>query len=99
MWQRKASLLVAWAIAFTTAPFLFRAAAQCNPASGSSANDTIICNGDDADGVNTGSGSDQVNLVSGTVKDTIVSEGGSLLIIVDGGALDTSAKGSDAIHL
>ncbi len=68
-----------------------KADCQPDPGTGSSGDDTVVCNGDDADGVNVGTGNDSVEIISGTVLDTIISEGGSLLVVMNGGALDTSA--------
>src|SRR5690606_13731895 len=71
--------------------FIPAASAQCSP-DGTIGGDTIVCDGDDVDGVNTGTGADTVTIVSGTVLDTIIAEGSQISVIVNGaGALDTTA--------
>jgi hypothetical protein len=69
---------------------------QPDPGAGSTDNDAVICNGDDLDGVNVGSGNDSVEIAAGTVKGSIISEGGTLNIVVLG-AFDTTTTGYDAI--
>lgn len=86
------------ALVATLGIFIPAAFADCSPA-GSAGNDTISCSGDDADGINTGTGSDAVSVVSGTVLDSIIAEGNQISVIVNGGALDTTLAGTDAIAM
>lgn len=76
-----------------------RAVCQPEPGTGSSTDDLVVCDGDDADGVNVGSGNDEVQIISGTVLDSIISEGGTVLIVINGGALNTLSAGHDAIFV
>jgi hypothetical protein len=71
----------------------------CTP-DGTLSDDTIVCNADDADGVNTGAGTDSVTITAGTVLDTIRAEGVQVTVVVNGtGALDTSVADSSAIWM
>lgn len=80
---------------------VFTATAQCTPTpgTGSNTNDIITCNGDDPDGVNTGTGTDTVNVISGTVLNAILSEGGTLTVTINGGAIDTTLAATGAVGI
>lgn len=70
--------------------------AQCSPdpGTGSMSDDVIICDGDDPDGINVGSGNDSITILNGIVQNTILSEGGVLMITVtDTGAIDGISVG------
>jgi hypothetical protein len=70
--------------------FVPSAAAQCtpNPGSGTSTDDTIVCDGTETNPLEVGTGTDQVT-INGLVQSRIHTEGGVLTIIInDGGELN-----------
>ena len=99
MLRPKFTLPLTLGLLFVFSVFVPFAQAQCSPASGTPGDDSIVCAGDDFDGISTGTGSDTVSLVSGNVFNTIISDGGALLIIVQGGSLTTSVNFTDGVRM
>lgn len=98
--KRTIALLAVLVAAFAMfIPAAYAGPGGCDPDPGTAGNDTIVCNADDADGVNTGLGTDSVTITGGTVFDTIIAAGVQVTVVVNGGALDTTLAGTDAISM